>query len=175
MISYDQMPESLRSSLADVRMLVLDFDGTLTDNHVYVHQDGTESVRADRGDGLGLELLRKHTDVSVQILSRETNPVTAARAKKLGIPCIHGLETKIGSLRQLAADVEVDLVNVCYVGNDLNDLECIEAVGVGIAVADAYPQVLRAAHHVTTNSGGNGAVREVCEWIMYAKNAHPYP
>ncbi len=172
---YDSLSNGLKEKFARIRFLVLDFDGTLTDNKVYVDQSGKETVMADRGDGLGLEYLRKHSDVGVFILSKETNPVTSARAKKLGIECRQDADDKESEFRMLLEDKVVSEDQVCFVGNDLNDIGCIKMAGLGIAVADAYQQVSAAADYITGRPGGSGAVREVCELIMYAKGVHPFP
>lgn len=172
---YETLDSAIQTKLKNIKLLVLDFDGTLTDNKVYVNQEGVESVKADRGDGLGLEFLRKHTDVEVVILSRETNPVTAARAKKLKIPCRHGIDDKLSNFLTEIKHYNLEPEKVCFIGNDLNDIECIKKAGLGVAVADSYPQALAVADYITTRRGGEGAVREVCELIMYSKEAHPFP
>lgn len=171
---YKKLNPELKKRLKKIRLLILDFDGSLTDNKVYVDQEGRESVRADRGDGFGLELLRKHTEVKAVILSKETNPVTAARARKLKIPCTHGIEDKLSNFLREIKHYQVNAEEVCFAGNDLNDIECLKKAGVGIAVADSYPQVLEIADYVTARKGGEGAVREICELILYAKNSHPF-
>lgn len=155
-----------RPDLSAVRLLVLDFDGVLTDNRVLVHQDGTEAVRCDRGDGLGLEMLRRAGRVHVVVLSKEKNPVVAARCEKLRIPCFHGYDDKLTQLRKIAAERRLEASEIAYVGNDLNDLEVMAWCGTAIAVADAVDDVRGAAEFVTERPGGRGAVREVCEWLL---------
>lgn len=172
---YRTLSPKIQKKLKEIKLLALDFDGTLTNNKVYVNQEGTESIRADRGDGLGLEFLQKHTNIQVVILSKETNPVTAARAKKLKIPCTHGINDKITNLRKEINERKVTSETTCFIGNDLNDIECIRETGIGVAVKDSYPQVLKVADYITTKKGGEGAVREICELLMYAKNTHPHP
>ncbi|MEM1058173.1 MAG: acylneuraminate cytidylyltransferase [Verrucomicrobiota bacterium] len=148
--------------------LVMDFDGVLTDDAVLVNQEGTESVRCHRGDGLGLEMLRER-GLPLFILSRETNPVVAARAAKLQIPVVHGSRQKGEVLADWAAEQGHDLARIVYVGNDLNDLECLRLVGWPVAVADAHPEVRQAARYVLTRSGGCGAVRELAELLLAAR------
>ncbi len=172
---FEKLPKNLRDKLAGMELLVLDFDGTLTDNKVFVSQEGKESVRADRGDGLGLELLRENTDVDVLILSKETNPVTVARAEKLKIKCSYGIKNKEENFKDEVSSRGILFKNTCFVGNDLNDIECIKMAGIGIVVNDAYEQVKEVADYITSRKGGDGAVREVCELIMYAKKSHPNP
>jgi YrbI family 3-deoxy-D-manno-octulosonate 8-phosphate phosphatase len=153
-----------------VRLLVLDFDGVLTDNHVIVHQDGTESVVCHRGDGLGIEhLIRAGT--AVVVLSKERNPVVAARCDKLGVKCLHGVDQKLPELQRLANDAGLDPSEIAYVGNDVNDVSCMEWVGLPIAVADATPEALAAAVWVTQEGGGRGAIREVCNQMLRKETA----
>lgn len=145
--------------------LILDFDGVFTDNRVIVFQDGGEAVVAHRGDGWGLSRLKK-TGLPILILSTETNPVVQARADKLGLECLHGYERKAPALERWLAEREIDPRRAVYVGNDLNDLECMQQVGCAVAVADAHPDVLRRADLVLSRPGGDGAVREICDLIL---------
>ncbi|MEW5830408.1 MAG: acylneuraminate cytidylyltransferase [Chloroflexota bacterium] len=150
-----------------VELIVLDFDGVITDNRVYTDQDGREMVAASRSDSLLLKTLREK-GVETVILSSEPNPVVAARAKKIGLESVQGvgIQAKGPALMRLLAQKNVPAARVVYVGNDLNDLPCFEIAGWAVAVADAYPEVLRAADHVLSKSGGHGAVRELCEIIL---------
>ncbi len=156
--------------LAPVRLLVLDFDGVMTDNRVLVHQDGSEAVFCDRGDGLGIERLLDRRGVEVAVLSKETNPVVAARCRKLRLTCLQGCDDKLSRLRQLARERGFSAAQVAYLGNDVNDLEAMSWSGVAIAVADAFPEVREAADLVTRRPGGGGGVREVCD-LLLAENA----
>ncbi len=156
--------------LAALRLLVLDFDGVLTDNRVYVAETGQETVVCNRSDGLGLEAL-KHQGVEIIVLSTEKNRVVEARCAKLGLLCRSGLQEKLAALRRLMQERGLASHEVAYVGNDRNDLECLAHVGLPIAVADAWPEVLRRARWVTERSGGAGAVREVCDRIVRARAA----
>ncbi len=146
-------------------LVVFDFDGVFTDNKVAVREDGTESVTCDRSDGLGLVALRRQ-GVPIVVLSTEENPVVAARCRKLGIPCQHGLADKESALVALAGERGVDLREVVYVGNDVNDLGCMRRVGFAVAVADAYEPAKRQADLVLGRPGGKGAVREFCDLVM---------
>ena len=157
-----------KPDLAHVELLVLDFDGVLTDNRVLVSQDGTEAVLCSRADGLGIELLTK-AGIPVVVLSKERNPVVAARCRKLGIECVQACDEKLGALQHLAATRNLQPSQVAYVGNDINDLACLAWVGCPIGVADALPEVRRAVLRLTTRPGGFGAVREVADWILTAK------
>jgi N-acylneuraminate cytidylyltransferase len=154
--------------LAQVRLLVIDFDGVMTDNRVLVSQDGHESVWCSRGDGLGITSL-KEAGVEVIVLSMETNPVVAARCKKLAIGCVQGEDDKLPVLKRIVAERSLRPDQVAYVGNDVNDLECMEWVGAPIAVADAEAEVKHISRWVTARSGGRGAIREVCNRILSQK------
>ena len=147
-----------------VRLVVFDFDGVFTDNTVWTDDAGNEWVRSWRGDGLGLEKLRK-AGIPAWVLSTETHPVVARRCEKLGIPCRQGLADKGAALQTLATEVGVSLDDVAYIGNDVNDAGCLRVVGVPIVVQDAHPDVLPLARYRTRAAGGFGAVREICEWL----------
>lgn len=145
--------------------LVMDFDGVHTDNRVHVDQDGRESVSCNRADGLGLELLRARA-LPLLVLSKEQNPVVAARCQKLKIPCLQGIDAKLPALRAYCAQHGHALERTLYLGNDVNDLECLAAVGCGVVVADAHPDAKRHANLILTHDGGYGAVRELCDLIV---------
>jgi YrbI family 3-deoxy-D-manno-octulosonate 8-phosphate phosphatase len=153
-----QMPEK-------IEMMVFDFDGVITDNRVWVDENGFERVAANRSDSLGIRLLIE-AGLEMMILSREVNKVVAARAKKMGIPAMHGINDKVTTLRDLLKDRQIPAENVVYVGNDTNDLECFGFVGYAVAVGDAQPEVKRAADLVLSQFGGRGAVREICDLIL---------
>ena len=150
-----------------IKLLVLDFDGVVTNNLVWTDQEGREMVAASRSDSMYIKPLRE-AGVETVILSSETNPVVAARAKKLGLEAIQGLglQAKGQALKRLLEEKNIDGAHVVYLGNDLNDLPCFELVGWSVAVADAYPEVIRAADFVLSKPGGGGAVRELCEIIL---------
>jgi YrbI family 3-deoxy-D-manno-octulosonate 8-phosphate phosphatase len=158
--------------LAETRLLVLDFDGVLTDDRVLVDQDGREAVWCSRSDGWGIARLRD-AGVEVLVLSTEANSVVAARCRKLGIKCIQACHDKLSALRQIARDRSLPPQSIAYVGNDVNDLECLHWVGVPIAVGDAVSEVRAAARLVTTQPGGKGAVREVADALLRALPQRP--
>lgn len=153
--------------IRSIRLVVFDFDGVFTDNFVYVDQHGVESVRCWRGDGLGLHALRA-LGIGAAILSTETNPVVTARAKKLGLECMQGSARKLDELDELCARHELVRRQLAYVGNDTNDAECLQAVGLPIVVHDAHDDVRHLATYTTRTAGGRGAVREVCDLFARA-------
>ncbi len=147
-----------------LRLIVFDFDGVFTDNAVYVFEDGREAVRCWRGDGIGLRAL-EHAGLALLILSTETNPVVRARAAKLRVRCVQGVENKFAALDSLAREMQIKMEHIAFVGNDVNDAECLRAVGFPIVVQDAHPAVRTLARYCTQTRGGYGAVREVCDLI----------
>lgn len=150
--------------LDDLDLIVFDFDGVMTDNGVYVFDDGREVVRCNRADGLGCDLLRAG-GIDMLILSTETNPCVAARARKLGLPMHQGVRDKKAALGELLHTKGIDPERVMYVGNDVNDLDAMRLVGWPVAPADAHPVILAIARYVTVATGGNGVVRELADLI----------
>ncbi|MCJ7715510.1 MAG: N-acylneuraminate cytidylyltransferase [Anaerolineales bacterium] len=148
-----------------VSLLILDFDGVLTDDKVYVNQHGEEMVAAHRGDGMGINQLKK-AGIEVIILSKEKNPVVKARADKLGIPVYQGIDEKGPELTSILADKGISSEQVVYLGNDINDLPCFPLVGLAAAVADSHPLVIEKAQLVLSKNGGHGAVRELCDLLL---------
>lgn len=148
-----------------VQAVVLDFDGTQTDDRVWITADGTEQVAVHRGDGMGIAALRD-AGLPILFLSTEVNSVVTARAAKLRVECVHATQDKVSELRAWCGRIGVDLAQVAYVGNDLNDLGCLQVVGWPVAVANAHPAVKQAAAWTTTAAGGHGAVREVAAWLL---------
>lgn len=156
--------KELEEIVRRLRLVVFDFDGVFTDNRVLVLEDGTEAVMCSRADGLGLDRLRKF-GLDLLVLSKEQNPVVAARCKKLRLACIQGCDEKAERLQQEFNNRGITQNEVAYVGNDINDVECMELVGLPISVSDGYPEVKQVAAWVGKVPGGQGAVREVCDWM----------
>lgn len=152
-------------------LVVFDFDGVFTDNAVYVFQDGTEAVRCWRSDGIGLRALEQ-IGLMPMILSSETNPVVRARAEKLRVRCIAGVENKLAALEQLKHEYQIEFAQMAFVGNDVNDAECLRVVGLPMVVKDAHPAVIPLARYQTHTRGGYGAVREVCDLLVESRLAN---
>lgn len=148
-----------------VRAVVTDFDGVHTDDTVLIDADGGETVRVSREDGMGVALLRR-AGVPLLILSTEVNPVVRARADKLRVPVLHGIDDKETALRDWARQNDVRLADIAYLGNDVNDLPAMRIVGWPVAVANAHPQVRAEARVVLRRRGGEGAVRELIERVL---------
>lgn len=162
MIESSNSGITLEMRIRQVRLVAFDFDGVFTDNTVYVLQDGSEAVRCNRSDGFGLRKLEGLNLLPV-IVSTEVNPVVTARGNKLGIRVIQACNDKRATLNELIAELGISLENVAFVGNDINDLSCLTAVGLPIVVQDAHPDVLPYACYRTKALGGLGAVREICD------------
>ncbi|WP_246144393.1 acylneuraminate cytidylyltransferase [Actinacidiphila oryziradicis] len=162
---YDADRAGALPTLDDIDAVVLDFDGTQTDDTVLVDSEGKETVAVHRGDGLGIAALRS-AGLPVLILSTETNPVVAARARKLRVPVLHGIDRKDLALKQWCEEQGITPERVLYVGNDVNDLPCFELVGWPTAVANAHDVVRASARSITATPGGHGAIREIASWIL---------
>lgn len=146
----------------DIDLIVYDFDGVMTDNTVLVHENGLESVVCNRGDGWGIDMIRKQ-GIEQVILSTEENPVVLARANKLKLECIHKSKDKAEGLRQLADSRAIHFNKVLYVGNDMNDFDAMQLCGYKVAPADSHPNILTLADHVTKAAGGRGVIRELAD------------
>ncbi len=155
----------------DVDAVVIDFDGTQTDDRVLIDSEGRELVAVHRGDGLGIAALRR-AGLKLLILSTEQNAVVAARARKLRIPVLHGIDRKDLALKQWCEEQGVAPERVLYAGNDVNDLSCLALVGWPVAVANAHDTVRGAARAVTAVPGGEGAIREIATWILGPSLTH---
>jgi YrbI family 3-deoxy-D-manno-octulosonate 8-phosphate phosphatase len=156
----DDVEQALRS----VRLVVFDFDGVFTDNRVWVDEDGRESVACCRADGFGLGRLAE-AGVEALIVTTESVPVASVRARKLQVECVQDAADKLAVLRSEAERRGVPLEETAFVGNDVNDAGCLEAVGLPIVPADAWPEVKGLARWVLARRGGDGCVREVCDEI----------
>ena len=157
--------------LASVKLIAFDFDGVFTDNTVYVSQDGSESVSCWRSDGLGLTRLAE-IGVQTYIVSTEKNIVVTMRANKLKINCKQGVENKAIAILEICKEVGVSPEYTLFVGNDINDIPAFKVVGMAAGVADAYEEINSHVLFKTVRAGGRGAVREICDIVIKAKNQH---
>ncbi len=148
-----------------IEAVVFDFDGVLTDNRVLVDQNGVESVSCSRGDGMGISLLRQ-AGVQVFVISKERNPVVEARCRKLEIEFLQAIDDKRPALERLLGERGLSREGTLFVGNDVNDVECMRWAACGVAVADAHPSALAAADLVLERPGGYGAARELADRIL---------
>jgi len=164
----DAVARKLRDDLAHIVLVALDFDGVMTDNRVLVDQNGGEAVWCSRADGLGVEML-KTAGLRVVVISTESNRVVGARCRKLGIPFVSGCREKLGALRGIMQEMGLRPEQVAYVGNDINDSECLRAAGVSVTPADAALEVRRKARLVLKARGGGGVVRELADRVRAAR------
>jgi N-acylneuraminate cytidylyltransferase len=148
-----------------VKLVIFDFDGVITDDRVWVDAEGREQVAANRGDGMGIGML-KEAGIKVHVLSTETNPVVAARCKKLDVPVIQGQKDKTKALKAILKEHEVGPEDAVYLGNDINDLVCFPLVACAVVVNDAHQSVVEQADLRLKKNGGHGAVRELCDLIL---------
>jgi len=158
---------------SDIRLLVLDVDGTLTPGTAYYSASGEELKRFHTHDGRGIEDVRS-LSVEVAIVTQEASGFTSARASKLGIREVHlGIGDKLPVVHDLGARLGIPLSAVAYVGDDLGDAGVMRAVrdggGIACAVADARPEILEIAEYVTKRPGGGGGVRDVCDEIVHGR------
>jgi len=148
-----------------IKAIFSDFDGVFTDNHVFIDERGSEMVRCCRSDGLGISSIKKNK-IFFCIISSETVPIAKFRSKKLDVPCFTSVKNKYEVITNIQKDMNFSKSECAFIGNDINDLEAFEAVGLKIAVKDSYNEILEAADLILSKNGGNGAVREACEFIL---------
>lgn len=169
------MSDQVLPNWSEIHTIIFDFDGVFTDNKVFTDQDGRESVRCDRGDGLGFDILRgfiakNSWSLKYFILSKEKNPVVAARARKLKIECMQGAQNKSifikDYLESLQPKYENPAKGLLYVGNDLNDYGAMTLAGFSVAPSDAHPLIQRIADLVLPEKGGDGFVRSFIERLL---------
>ena len=152
-------------SLDKIEAFIFDFDGVLTNNLVYIGQDGQELVSCSRSDGLAFDVLRK-LNKPMLILSTEKSLVVAARAKKLNIPCVQGVDDKVEALKKFAINGEYNLEKILFVGNDINDSKAMKICGFSVCPSDSHYKIKQIADIVLESRGGQGVGRELVENIF---------
>jgi 3-deoxy-D-manno-octulosonate 8-phosphate phosphatase (KDO 8-P phosphatase) len=168
---FSMSPVEAQARLSKVRLLALDVDGTLTDGGLYYSDNGEEFKKFNVKDGQGMKLLMQ-SGVDIAIASASSSTSTLHRAKKLGITHVYvGVEDKLQVLRSLCDQLGITLEQVAYVGDDVNDLPALQAVGCPLTVQDAVDDVKQVAIGVTKNMGGQGAVREICDLLISSQRA----
>ena len=153
-----------RQCLTKKMVIFFDFDGVFTDNYVYVDENGIESVRCSRQDGIGLSKL-KSLEVDLFVVSTENNPVVRKRCEKLDIEAHYGVKDKYRVISEILVENYDEPVVSILVGNDENDITASHAVNVTICVLDALPAFKEVADYITSKKGGRGAVREICDFL----------
>lgn len=156
----------VKKCLSQVKLLVLDVDGVLTDGGLYYSDSGEELKKFNVKDGQGIKLVMQ-AGIEVAIITTSTSQSTLHRAQKLGIKhTFIGTEDKLTVIKKLCEDLRLDLLQVAYVGDDLVDLPVMRTVGCPLTVADAMPENQTCAVYITEKAGGQGAVRELCELLI---------
>lgn len=163
------MNKALQETARQIKLLAMDVDGVLTDGSLFFSSEGDTLKAFNCQDGHGLKML-KSTGVSIAIITGRTSEIVARRAKELGVDVLlQGREDKLIALNELAATLDLGIEQTAYIGDDLPDLSAIQSAGVGFAVANAASGIAERADYVTQARGGEGAVREVCEWLLEAQ------
>ena len=147
-----------------IKLIVYDFDGVMTDNKVYINQNGNEMVQVNRSDGLGVAEIKK-MGIKQIIISTEKNPVVSARANKLEIPCLQGVANKKYALTDYCQKNDIQILQVAYVGNDINDKDAMAIAGFSFCPADAHETIKEISDHVFKRNGGDGVIRELLDLI----------
>lgn len=163
------MKESLQKKLSKIKLLILDVDGVLTDNGVYIGSDGNEFKKFNIQDGFGIYLVHK-AGVQVALLSGRFSKATDFRAQELKIQYVYnGYTDKLKVYQELKERLSLQDEEIAFVGDDLPDIPVLENVGVPMTVANAQTEVKKVAEYVTKTPGGQGAVREIIDLILKAK------
>jgi 3-deoxy-D-manno-octulosonate 8-phosphate phosphatase (KDO 8-P phosphatase) len=158
-----------RKQLSQIRLFATDVDGVLTDAGMYYAESGDEWKKFNTRDGMGLKLLQK-AGIITAIVTQERTKLVARRAEKLAIPELHqAVMDKLSLVREMAARYGLTLSQVAYIGDDINDLETLKAVGFSATPADGMPQVAAVVDYICRKKGGEGAVREIIEMILDAQ------
>ena len=153
---------NIQKKIKDVRYIAYDFDGVMTDNRVLVDQDGKEAVFVNRGDGYAIARFKK-MGIKQVIISTEKNPVVAARANKLGITVLYGVDDKGSAMCDFCNREGISADEVFYIGNDLNDMSAFRLAGIKGAPRDAEKEVLEIADWISAKDGGRGVIRDLYE------------
>jgi YrbI family 3-deoxy-D-manno-octulosonate 8-phosphate phosphatase len=157
------------TALHKIRLLVLDVDGVLTDGGLYYGEDGLHAKRFHARDGLGLKILA-HNGIQLALLSGDPSAITMRRAERLQIAhLLLGVNDKLEALHALLDTLELPLAQTAYMGDDLNDVQCLQAVGFGAVPVNAVSEACGAADYICVLPGGAGCVREVCDLIREAQ------
>jgi YrbI family 3-deoxy-D-manno-octulosonate 8-phosphate phosphatase len=161
-----------RKLLSQIRLFATDVDGVLTDAGMYYAESGDEWKKFNTRDGMGIKLLQR-AGIVTAIVTQERTKLVARRAEKLAIPELHqGVMDKLSLIREMATRHGLTLSQVAYIGDDINDLEALKAVGFSATPADGMPQVAAAVDYICQKKGGEGAVREIIEMILEAQGAN---
>jgi len=154
----------------NLKLIVYDFDGVMTDNRVYIDQQGNEMVRVSRADGLGVAEIKK-LGIEQIIISTEKNMIVSTRANKLKIQCFQGIDDKKLTLDKFCITNKIDKKYIAYVGNDINDKEVMQISGITFCPADAHNSIKAISNFVLKTKGGKGVVRELFDLLIEKKES----
>ncbi|MBA6338043.1 3-deoxy-manno-octulosonate-8-phosphatase KdsC [Colwellia sp. BRX8-7] len=167
---YGEITDTAFNTMKTIKLLICDIDGVFSDGRIYLGNDGEELKAFHTKDGYGIKALGA-SGVDVAVITGRTSNIVATRMSALNVKYIvQGEENKLPALKTMAKQLKLSLEEIAYIGDDMPDYECINAVGLGIAVQDAHPSILSIANYTTFNHGGFGAVREICDLIMLSQN-----
>tara|TARA_X000001036_G_scaffold374656_1_gene363136 strand:+ start:47 stop:1210 length:1164 start_codon:yes stop_codon:yes gene_type:complete len=163
------LPRRRSLDLKKIQIIISDFDGVFTDNNLYLNDSGSESVKLSRSDGMAIQML-KEKDIKFVVISSEKNKVVHQRCKKLGIECFHGVKNKLDFLRNYLKNKKLKMNQVMYIGNDINDYECMRNCRISVTVNDGAEKIKQISDYILSKNGGNGAIRELAELILGDNN-----
>ncbi|HVL77228.1 MAG TPA: HAD family hydrolase [Noviherbaspirillum sp.] len=166
------MLEQTVSRAADVRLMIFDVDGVLTDGSLHYGKDGEHIKRFNVLDGHGMKLLQR-AGVTTAIISARESEIVTRRAADLGVTHVfQGAHDKREAFARLLAQTGMDATHCGYIGDDVIDLPILLQVAFAASVPNGHPEVRGRVHYVTTAAGGHGAVREVCDFILKARGSY---
>ena len=167
---FEKVPPEVIQRASKVRLLICDVDGVLTNGQLFFTPSGDELKGFHARDGHGIKLVQR-AGIETAVISGRRSPAVALRMDSLGVRHVYqGHEHKLAAFEELLAKLEIKPDETCFVGDDLLDLTLLRRVGLAVAVADAHFTIQKAVHHTTELPGGFGAVREICDLILYAQD-----
>jgi 3-deoxy-D-manno-octulosonate 8-phosphate phosphatase (KDO 8-P phosphatase) len=169
---FNKPHESVAQSAINIKMLLLDVDGVLTDGNLYFSNSGEESKAFNSLDGHGIKMLQS-AGIQVGIITGRTSELVAKRASDLGIDLLYqGREDKLAALGEIMAAVSIEAMEIAYAGDDFPDLPVLDQVGRGFSVANGHEDVKSIADAITSRSGGHGAVREITDFLLQCQGIY---
>ena len=150
-----------------IRAIVMDVDGTLTDGGIYLDDRGNEFKKFDVKDGYAIHDILSSMNIIPIILTGRKSEIVKRRSQELGIQyVIQGSKNKIEDMKDILSKLSISLEDTVYIGDDLNDLECMKMVGISACPNDAVDEIKKICKYIAKKNAGSGAVREIVEWVM---------
>jgi YrbI family 3-deoxy-D-manno-octulosonate 8-phosphate phosphatase len=159
------MSDKIKEKCKQIKLVISDVDGVLTDGGMFYSKSGEEFKKFNTKDGMGVELLKQNR-INTIFLTKENSKVSRSRAKKLQTKIYFGIENKEKKLKQICKNLKINLENVAYIGDDVNDLTAMKLVGFSGSPNDAVVKIKKIANYVCKNNGGEGAFREFTDLII---------